>query len=376
MSPNVNSERSYHPPVSRTAPTPLLSRGIVYSVAPSGHRAAYVALLSRLFSLDPVVEPMSYSVRRRLIAADRLLFATLDDDMFGFARVAIARSALGRPTAALFLRAKKCFETSRWYYSAKRRAFAALRRLPGSTIATITPFEVAPHYAEVANVGVCDPQYWDLCVDGEVCQQSPTVLSKAVKEKAQGRAVCCALGTLGESKGLGFLAHLLETNQDLQNRVLFVCAGQVPSATQPLADRLGQAGALVIPRYLTDTELGSLYAISDAIWACYAPEYDQASGVFGRALQLGVVPVVRKGSVIEKFANHNLIETVRLDYGRDEAYLQFDSFINSLARRSSGQSNTCKPSAWHAHFVAIIGAGMLGPRSGDLGNYKERDTKA
>jgi hypothetical protein len=42
---------------------------------------------------------------------------------------------------------------------------------------------------------------------------------------------------------------------------------------------------------------------------CRTPEYDQASGVFGRALQTGVVPVVREGRVVvalsKKFSTWN-----------------------------------------------------------------------
>ena len=45
----------------------------------------------------------------------------------------------------------------------------------------------------------------------------------------------------------------------------------------------------------------ALYSIADLAWCFYSPEYDQASGILGRALQFSVTPVVRKGSVSEWF---------------------------------------------------------------------------
>jgi len=59
---------------------------------------------------------------------------------------------------------------------------------------------------------------------------------------------------------------------------------------------------IVEDRYDTDAEIVSLYRVADLAWCRYAPGYDQASLVFGRALQIGVTPVLREGSVIADLA--------------------------------------------------------------------------
>lgn len=59
-------------------------------------------------------------------------------------------------------------------------------------------------------------------------------------------------------------------------------------------------------RIVTDDEILRLYKVADLAWCCYAPDYDQASGVFGRALQTGVEPVVREGRVLSDIKSLNL----------------------------------------------------------------------
>src|ERR1700685_4165033 len=38
---------------------------------------------------------------------------------------------------------------------------------------------------------------------------------------------------------------------------------------------------------------------ADLVWSCYAPDYNQSSGIHGRAVQLGIPVVVRRGSYID-----------------------------------------------------------------------------
>ena len=43
----------------------------------------------------------------------------------------------------------------------------------------------------------------------------------------------------------------------------------------------------------------SLMRQADLLWCCYNPIYDQSSGIFGRAIQIGRPTIVRKGSCLE-----------------------------------------------------------------------------
>ncbi|MER8423313.1 hypothetical protein [Mesorhizobium sp. M1403] len=336
---------------------------LVYSVTTTGHRQSYLDTLSAIFALQPVSGRMNFTLFRRLVAAERLLFAMLDEDMVSFAAIAAARSALGRPTVALFLRAQKCFETGRWVHPLKRYAFRALRLLPRLTVASITPFDVAPRHAEVAHCGVFDPQYWDLH-DGETLRRpGSTQLSEDVVRRAAGRSVLSVIGTLSANKGLAFLVETLERHPNITEKVLVVGAGSVPAPAAEFVARLKRAGALIIDRFITDSELESLYGVTDMVWACYSPDYDQASGIFGRAMQLGIEPVTREGSVIAAFAAANGIGHIAVAYGHHEA-------LGELLLGPpicSGPTNSLLPSdrgaligGWRQQFIDTIGAGISG----------------
>jgi hypothetical protein len=330
----------------------------VYAVAGAGHRQSYVDLLGTQFDLEPVMGRMEPALFRRLVSAGRLLFATLDDDMPSFAAVAAARSAMGRRTAGLFLRAEKCFERGLWPYAAKRWAFGAMRRLPGLTIAGITPFAVAPHHARVCHIGVCDPQYWDL-LDGHDVRPAPvSPLSLEVKALAGRRRIVCAAGAIGVGKGLGFLADTLDRYPTLSDDVLVVAAGRVHIGGAAVVDRMRARGALIKDCFLSDQEFESLYGVADAIWACYAPEYDQASGVFGRAIQWDVRPIVRSGSIIAAFSARYGLPHFAVSY--DKPNELHDILSRQLAPRSARMIKPARQAAlvrlWQSEFSKTIGA--------------------
>ncbi|RVB80575.1 MULTISPECIES: hypothetical protein [unclassified Mesorhizobium] len=307
---------------------------------------------------------MTVTLFRRLVAAERLLFASLDDDMLSFGAVAAMRGLLQRPTVALFLRAQKCFEAGRWYYRGKRITFRILRRIPRLMIATITPFDAAPQYAEVAHAGVCDPQYWDLQHDGKTMRQPhSTALAEEVLARAAGRRVLFSLSSFSALRGMDFLAQTLKRFPKLAERVLVVAAGRVPAASASLSASLLSSGALVIDRFVTSRELESLYGVADSVWACYAPEYDQASGIFGRAIQLGVPPITRKGSVIACFSAAAGINHFSVQYDDYEALAGLLEQLPSRHQLDPMLSETERVglvSAWRRQFNETINAGLVG----------------
>lgn len=332
---------------------------LVYAVSPGGHRQSYLDTLGRMFDLAPISGRMNTTLFRRLVRAERLLFATLDDDIASFSAIASTRSLLGRSTAALFLRAQKCFENDKWYYSTKRHLFGALRRLPRLTIATIMPFEAVPYYARVAHVGVCDPQYWDIPEDGRSPPATP--LSQEVEARAAGRRILCALGSFAARKGLAFLTETLERCPHVGEHSFVVSAGRVPPDLVALSSRMAAAGALVVDRFITDAELESLYGVSDAIWSCYAPDYDQASGVFGRAVQFGVAPILRQGSVIGAFAAANKISHVAVPYGDYAALakvLESPILPSSLAPSALQRDRSEMIGNWRQQFAQAVRRGL------------------
>jgi hypothetical protein len=241
-----------------------------------------------------------------------VFFATIDDDYAGFITVALLRSLLGRPTSGLFLRPLQCFRTERpIVYPIKRRVFRWLCRLPGLRLLSIIPHDIRPELREVTHDWIHDPQMWDLWVDGPPVLPD-TDLSRSVEAARRGRRVAIFIGGANLRKGFGDFAARAGAEHET---TLFVSAGRVGYDCAKHAADLRGLGMIVEDRFVTDNEILSLYKAADLAWCCYSAEYDQASGVFGRALQTGVEPVVRDGSILDHMRKHALsdLETTAAD---------------------------------------------------------------
>lgn len=273
---------------------------IIQVTEPNGHRRSYGELLARLLAGTLLISPIRGRCFWQLVRARRVFFATIDDDYAGFIIVAIVRAILRKPTCGLFLRTLECFRQERSIvYPLKRKVFRLLRRLPKLCVLSIVPYEVRPEFREVTNNWVYDPQLWDLWTNSAPPSLPSTQLSNQVQKARGGRSVIIYIGSANRSKGFPELFDLI---QKAYSKYLVVVAGKVAGEFSKEAKALIDLGMIVVDRWVTDDEILSLYTVADYAWCRYAPNYDQSSGVFGRAFQTNVVPVVREGSILEKMA--------------------------------------------------------------------------
>lgn len=301
-------------PSSDTATVVPVSLGLVYSRSLDGHRGNYVQLFTKNLGMAPAVGPMSSAMMWRLIVAKQLCFAMIEDSATGFLVVSAARAACGRPTFALLLRPQTCFEGRSARHLLKRWSLAIWRCLPGISIATILPFEVDPENRRIATTGLHDPELWDLIDNGCAPVPPRSSLADEIFAEAAGRSVVVMLGALSRAKGFDAFVRLAQTKFGVREDRLYVAAGQLNVDSDDLAAELKREGGLVFGRRLTEEEIHSLYSVADRIWACYSAEYDQSSGIFGRAVQYGVVPIVRVNSRIHRFALIEGLEVETLDF--------------------------------------------------------------
>ena len=278
-----------------------------------GHRAEYLELFQVLFGLQPSVGRIDVKLCNSLCATSRLLFASLDDDIAGFVRVALARALRRRKTTALFIRPQSCFEPG-LRGLLKSALFGVLRRLPGLTILTILPFELDPRLARVANGWIHDPQIWDRIGTPSAPH---TALADEVLALAKGRKILVYLGRVTTIKGFPVVLNILAAAPDLSDRMLITVAGTVDASCRAAAERGRANGMVLVDRFLSEAEMASLYEVADLIWCCYDPTYDQASGIFGRALQRGRCAVVRRGAAIAGYGRMTAAAMVELDPAAD-----------------------------------------------------------
>jgi len=269
---------------------------LVHISSTSGHHPSYQQLFVGLWRGAPSTGSIWSSRFWRLVAAPQVFFCTIDADYAGFIAVALLRALRRKQTAGLFLRPMQCFETRRpIMFPLKRRVFRWLCAVPGLTILSIIPHDIYPKLREVSHDWIYDPQMWDLWIDGPPVLPD-TALSRRVAAERGARRVLIFIGTGNAIKGFAdFAAHAAQNREEL----LSVVAGRVgPEYGAELA-QLRSLGMIVEDRLVTDDEILSLYKVADLAWCRYAPDYDQASGVFGRALQTGVTPILRSGSLLD-----------------------------------------------------------------------------
>lgn len=295
-------------PGSRTRSTARL-----VSLSADGHRGVYDLVLQRVLAREGIDLVAGATDR----GTD--FFAMLDDDIAAFIRTALANVFLGRRTVGLFFRPGECFRTDKVKYAFKNALFRTLKHVPKTKLLTIMPFSVDPRFSRVANGWIYDPPLWDLDVLDDGTSPEREAVVRQVRDAAGGRRTIVAIGSQNRLKAFDFFCHVLRADARLTERYLFVAGGRVAGDCRAMAGAFADAGGLLIDRFISDQELLGLYDASDMVWSCYAPSYNQASGIFGRAFQLGKPTLLRRGSYMEALAVSLDHPHLAIDFNADRA---------------------------------------------------------
>jgi hypothetical protein len=340
------------------APLSPPSAGFVHMANDEGHRQAYLDLFGEMFDLAPSTGAVKGATWSRLLSAEQVFFGTLDDDVWGFTRLALARALRRRKTCGLFLRANSCLDRGlkakvKWLY------FAALKRLPGVSAISIIPFSIMPGIERVANDWVHDPQFWDQVDHPPAVDEAALA---AITSAAAGRPVLAFLGGLTESKAFPRLANLYLSSAALREKLLLMVAGKAyRDEIRDMTTALEQAGALVWQRFVSDAEIAAAYRSSAAIWVSYAPGYDQASGIFGRAVQERRPVIVRDDSITiasyVRLLDHPALSLSADDAQAGEQLLKLGALLRDGG--ASADDNADLLRQWRDRFVEIISRALV-----------------
>lgn len=227
-----------------------------------------------------------------------LFFFMIESHPFLFAFTGLLGLVLGVRVAGLMFRPVEAIRDDRFKYRVKNLLFRAVRRLPNTTVILLLPLSVHPRFADIATASIDDLQFWDMPILGypELARDAP--LRAEIARRSHGRRILIALGALDRQKGFDYLSRLIVEVPELSRDFLVVAAGKVRPASGHAAEAFAAAGGYLIDRRIDDAEMRALYEIADLVWTCYAPDYNQASGIFGRAFQFGVPAVTREGAYL------------------------------------------------------------------------------
>lgn len=290
----------------------------VRNMRTDGHHHRYCAAISQMFAVERV-SSWGAAVSSRL----PLLVPTVESMFLSYSAIAVLRNLLGRRTVGLLFRPGPALAGTSLRLRLKRAILKLLLRLPLTRTLTILPFSVEPRFAEIADGWIYDLQLWDL--DAQECRrvrerpdgEAMDGLRAAIGQAAAGRPVCCAIGRQNRDKGFDRFVDLYVSGPGLREAMLFAFGGQVDAGVAAGLPDFRRVGGYGLERELSDGELLDLYGAADLVWCAYDPSYDQASGILGRAAQLGIPVLVRDGSLVHRLCRLEGIAHVAVAFPPD-----------------------------------------------------------
>jgi hypothetical protein len=267
---------------------------LVFDVSGIGHRENYVRIFARILDCSHLIGPIVTNLAR-LLMVRTLFLSTFESAPIPYTALVVARSLLGRRTVLLILR-PLLTGTSPVARRLKRMVHLLLAGLPRTRLVLI--MDSAGSHLEGRTYHVRDPEFWDLRMrEKAIC---PTPLSDELKRVAAGRKILLFTGFLSSDKGADFLADTVSRPDWPTGDILVAAIGQVVPDAERACAAIERARGFVRPGTVSDDEFLSLFTVADLAWCCYGPGRDMSSGVFGRAVQLGVWPLVSAGSFLAR----------------------------------------------------------------------------
>ncbi len=276
---------------------------ILYEKNNRGHRQTYADICQNLLGADPLFGSMR-SHFFKLFKAKKLICSSCDSYFLKFITLSILRAAVKRHTIGIMIRPEKYVNQNDWRYLATFVLLHITLRIPHTKTISILPFNVEPKLSTLVDDWIFDPQFWDLSylgLDPRIVDPPPELLN--LKQKAAGRLIIASLGKQDTLKGSDYFCQIYIANPELARDALFIMVGDCSCLDTVTVKAFCKAGGVVINRFVSDEELLATYRIVDVIWTCYSLNYNQSSGIFGRAVQTGKPMIVRTDSYLQKLQN-------------------------------------------------------------------------
>lgn len=324
-----------------------LSNVGLYTRTLSGHRQSYLDFVKQNFGGEKIHGLTLF------LNKGPVFFLMIEDNFMLYFFVAYIRSFFGQKTAGLLFRPKPALQANNFKLKIKLHLLKLLKKNSKVQTLSIVPVPLEPEIAEIVDDWIYDFQLWDITNEQKkIFEQlkygmKPSIdlpeyqIVYDIKKYANGRPIVIALGAQNKEKGIYILADNIQ--YFFENNYCVVVAGRFSSDSQIAKKSLEEGGTLIFDRFMTDEEILGLYAAADVVWCFYDPSYDQASGILGRAVQLGILPIVRLGSFSEKFClsediNHLASQSNQLEHAlkkiSHQAYLDNSKIQKNLKKVS------------------------------------------
>ena len=289
-----------------------------YTKSLDGHRQSYLDFIKSKISGERIHEKSLISHK------GVVFFLMIEENFLLYFVVSLIRALIGKKTVGLLFRPKPALEASNFRLKLKLNMLKFLKKIKNVKTLSIVPTPLEPSISEIVDDWIYDFQLWDITEDqveffsniksnnisNEYSENVKNI--QKIKKNAGEKKIIIALGTQNKGKG----THILSENisQLVKQNFCVIVAGRFDQNSLKAKHILQEHGAYIFDRFMDDEEILALYAIADAVWCYYDPSYDQASGILGRSIQLGVLPIVRPNSFSEKFCKIENINHVASEF--------------------------------------------------------------
>ncbi|PXW93248.1 hypothetical protein C7444_12112 [Sphaerotilus hippei] len=286
----------------------------LYSRGLDGHRAAYLGFTQRLLG------GYRTDIKGLMFSSNPAMFLMIEESFALYLFSALWRSLFGWKTVGLLFRPKPALYGVSVRLKLKSFLLKQLRRVAVVQTLSIVPASLDSRIMEIADGWIYDFQLWDidaaaqqkfLEISGSQASGDAVDLLQDLSRRAAGKKIVVAIGGQDKNKGFDDFSNFYSA-PGVRDQWLFASGGKVSEDCQVYKNQIEAAGAHVLDRFISDDELMALYAASSVVWCAYSENYDQASGILGRAVQFGIPVIVREGSYSHRFCQTEGIAHVSL----------------------------------------------------------------
>jgi hypothetical protein len=301
---------------------------IYFSRYETGHRKDYMNFCDTYLGGQK-----STNLYKEVFFNKKIFFLMIEEMFLVYVLISVIRNLIGLNTYGMTFRANTVFNDRSIRSSLKKFLMSILKKLKRVKTISIIPFYIDERLENVCDGWIYDFQFWDMKLFEDKYKNSRNIdFEQKILKISNGRKIVSALGKQSIVKGF---EDFCDKYQDaLKEDYLFISAGEIIDIDKINVEHYKESGVHIINRKISNQELFSLYSISNFIWGCYKPNYDQSSGILGRALQFKKPIIVRKNSVAEKIC-----------ISENSAHISIDLDINpkSLKRELDYYSPSFKP---------------------------------
>lgn len=306
---------------------------IIYTTRLGGHRSLYANALLEFEEFKLIVSKPNIKLLMTLsLKPKNLIFLTIDDSFYYYIICSIVRMLQKKKTIGIMLEPLGFLKNKSFKNKLKIIILNIFKKLGFTVIINIYS---GLHLVDCENFysgDIYDPAFWDLDVGKTKLLNSNDNSNVNLNDIFEiGYIYILFLGSISKRKRFDLFAECCKQNTN--KKIKFIAAGDSSeSFDKSIIIDYKKNGGILIDRYITDSEVILLQSKSNIYWAFYAKDFDQSSGIAGRAYQYDKKLITRNESLINYILANLNYNVLSFDESELIQLFKFNKFFEVAKR--------------------------------------------